>query len=120
MYLTVTPAAQAKIKAHLDPGKQQQLLLDFDDGVGQFSRVGTCALTSGFRVLIAAADLDLHDYNQPLPANFMTFLIKDYSLIYLDETMKLDVNPKNQQLKLTGDDAGVITSAVVLETATIA
>ncbi|KRM89102.1 iron-sulfur cluster biosynthesis family protein [Liquorilactobacillus vini] len=119
MYLTVTPAAQAKIKAQLDPTKQQHLLLDFDDGVGQFSRVGTCALTSGFRVLIAEDGLDLHDYNLPLSANFMTFLIKDYSRTYLDEKMKLDVNSKNQQLKLTGDKAGTITSAVLLETAAI-
>lgn len=116
MYLTITKAAQEKIKNQLDPTKEQALLLDFDDGVGALSRVGTCTLASVFRVLLADKQLDLHDYNERLASNLGNFYIKGYTKMYLDDEMKLDVNPKNQMLKLTGTNSGVLTAAVLLET----
>jgi uncharacterized protein YqkB len=116
MYLTITKAAQEKIKKQLDPTQEQVLLLDFDDGVGALSRVGTCTLASVFRVLLADKQLDLHDYNERLNSDLGDFYLKGYTKMFMDDQMKLDVNPKTQILKLTGDNSGVLTAAVLLET----
>ncbi|KRM07910.1 hypothetical protein FC89_GL002017 [Liquorilactobacillus ghanensis DSM 18630] len=115
MYLTVTPSAAAKIKKAQDQTANQVLLLDFDDGVGAFSRVGSCTLASVFRVLLADDRLDLHDYDQDLASNIGNFKIKGYSKMYMDQQMKLDLNPKNQMLRLTGANAGELTAALMLE-----
>lgn len=115
MYLTVTTPAAAKIKVAQRQHADSVLLLDFDDGVGFLSRVGTCALSSVFRVLLADPSLDLHDYDQDLESNIGAFKIKGYSKIYMDQQLKLDLNPKNQMLRLSGANAGELTAAMMFE-----
>ena len=89
MYLTITKAAQEKIKKQLDPTHEQVLLLDFDDGVGALSRVGTCTLASVFRVLLANKQLDLHDYNERLNSDLGDFYLKGYTKMFMDDQMKI-------------------------------
>ncbi|KRM97519.1 hypothetical protein FC19_GL001560 [Liquorilactobacillus aquaticus DSM 21051] len=114
MYLTITQEARKKIMSYLEDSNDE-LLLDFDDGVGSLSRVGVCSLDSVFRILIVSDDIDSHDYDKKVDSDIGPFRIKGYSEMYMDEEMKLDVNETNQMLRLTGANSGELTAAVRIE-----
>lgn len=114
MYLTITQEARKKIMSYLEDSNDE-LLLDFDDGVGSLSRVGVCSLDSVFRILIVSDDIDTHDYDKKIDSDIGPFKIKGYSEMYMDEEMKLDVNEVNQMLRLTGANSGELTAAVQIE-----
>ncbi|GAJ26111.1 hypothetical protein JCM15457_1022 [Liquorilactobacillus sucicola DSM 21376 = JCM 15457] len=114
MYLTVTQEARKKIMSYLE-GSKDELLLDFDDGVGSLSRVGVCSLDSVFRILIISKDVPVHDYDKKIDSDIGPFRIKGYSEMYMDEEMKLDINETNQMLRLTGANSGELTAAVRIE-----
>lgn len=42
--------------------KDSRILLDLDDGVGMYSKMGSCALNISFRLLILDKDQDYSDY----------------------------------------------------------
>ncbi|GAW63742.1 hypothetical protein FC65_GL001210 [Ligilactobacillus acidipiscis DSM 15836] len=113
MYLTVEPQAQEKLQRYLDEGKD--LLLDFDDGVGSLSNVGTCTLASVFRVIAVDKDAEQKDYNKSLDSNIGAFRYKGYSEMYMDPQMKLVVNPTNKMLSLRGSNSGELTGMVNVE-----
>lgn len=113
MYLTVEPEAQEKLQKYLDAGKD--LLLDFDDGVGALSKVGTCTLASVFRVLAVDKGAEQKDYDKPLESNIGTFRYKGYSEMYMDPKMNLIVNPTNKMLSLRGSNSGELTGMVTVE-----
>lgn len=114
MYLNVTPMAQEKLQSKIG-NANVKILLDFDDGVGAFSRVGVCSLDSVFRILLVDPDVDSHDYDEKLETNMGPFLYKGYSKIYMDEQMTLELNDKTQMLRLKGSNAGELTAAVNVE-----
>ncbi|KRL00078.1 iron-sulfur cluster biosynthesis family protein [Liquorilactobacillus capillatus] len=114
MYLTITQAARKKIMSDFE-GSKDELLLDFDDGVGAFSRVGVCSLDSVFRILIVSKETEIHDYDKVIDSDLGPFKIKGYSEMYMDDEMKLDVNEANQMLRLTGANSGELTAAVRIE-----
>lgn len=107
MELTITNAAQAKIAAARKGN--ETLLLDYDDGVGAYSDVGGCSMTNGFRLLLVAADKRDATYNAQLPSNIGEVYYKDYSEMYLDDKLTIDINPKNASLMLRGANAGELT-----------
>ncbi|KRN29006.1 hypothetical protein IV38_GL001220 [Lactobacillus selangorensis] len=112
MKLTVTEAAQAKLQPYLND--QDKLLLNFDDGVGPFSKVGTCALNTSFDILVVD-DVATPDYNVAVSSNIgKDFWIKDYSKIYLDTNMKLDIKQSTNTLALSGD-SGILDSNVQIK-----
>nr|WP_010011427.1 iron-sulfur cluster biosynthesis family protein [Loigolactobacillus coryniformis] len=79
----------------------KQIILDLDDGVGKFSKVGSCALNLSYRLLIVDAAEDIsEDYSGTLDSTVGTLRIKPYSTQYLDEDMRLDVNPRLNTLGL--------------------
>lgn len=113
MYLNVEPEAQAKLQRYLDADKD--LLLDFDDGVGPLSNVGTCTLASVFRIVAVAKGAEQKDYNKALESNIGTFRYKGYSEMYMDNQMRLIVNPTNKMLSLRGSNSGELTGMVTVE-----
>lgn len=50
MKLTFTPQAQQRLQKYLQP--DSKLILDFDDGVGPFSKLGNCSLDANFKLII--------------------------------------------------------------------
>ncbi len=113
MYLKVEPEAQKKLQPLLDEGKD--LLLDFDDGVGPLSNVGTCTLASVFRIVAVSPGAEEKDYNKSLNSNIGTFRYKGYSEMYMDDQMRLEINPVNKTLSLHGNSGGELTGMVNLE-----
>ena len=65
MKLTITDEAATKLRPFFgDPNAI--VLLDFDDGVGPFSKVGVCSLNQAFQLVIVDKDEDIHDYNEKI------------------------------------------------------
>lgn len=108
MQLTITKEAEAKLKPYFDD-KNAVILLDFDDGVGPFSKVGVCSLNQAFQLVVAPKEADLHDYDQVLETNLGKVHYKGYSDMYLDQVMQLKVNEQNMTLRLVGNNSGDLT-----------
>lgn len=113
MELTVEPQAQEKLQKYVDEGKD--LLLDFDDGVGALSNVGTCTLASVFRIIAVSKGAEQKDYNKSLSSNMGDFRYKGYSEMYMDPKMRLVINPTNKMLSLRGSNSGELTGMVTVE-----
>jgi uncharacterized protein YqkB len=109
MYLTISDEAKAK----LDPYVQSQatIILDLDDGVGNYSKMGVCSLDTSFRLLILDKEQSKDDYNLTLDSDLGAIYIKDYSQSYMDEQMTLTVDPRLQVFQLHGP-SGVLDAQV--------
>lgn len=120
MLLKIEPAAMAKLQKQLST--DQKLLLDLDDGVGQFSKVGYCSLDTNFRLLIVPADTDLKDYQAHFDSDLGPIYYKGYTENYFDGHEVLDLNPKNQMLSLKnhGGEVDNRVPIVVFDAATLA
>ncbi|KRM98638.1 iron-sulfur cluster biosynthesis family protein [Loigolactobacillus rennini] len=102
MFLTITDAAQQKLAKYISPDKQ--VILDLDDGVGKYSKVGSCSLNMSYRLLVVDKSEDIsHDYSGTLDSTIGQLHIKPYSTQYLDDNMRLDVNPRLNTLGLSSD-----------------
>ncbi|MFD1318938.1 iron-sulfur cluster biosynthesis family protein [Loigolactobacillus zhaoyuanensis] len=99
MFLTITDAAQQKLAKYLTTDKK--IILDLDDGVGEYSKVGSCALNLSYRLLVVDQDTDISaDYSGILDSTVGSLHIKPYSTQYLDQDMRMDVNPRLNTLGL--------------------
>ncbi|KRM06094.1 hypothetical protein FC89_GL000961 [Liquorilactobacillus ghanensis DSM 18630] len=109
MFLKITPAVQKRLNKYL---KQPALkvLLNFDDGVGLYSRVqATCSLEVNFNLIIVNSSADLTDFDSQVNTSMGSFLIKGYSKEFLDEKNRLFLT-KFGSLCLTGDRTGLIAN----------
>lgn len=91
MKLTFTPQAQQRLQKYLQP--DSKLILDFDDGVGPFSKLGNCSLDANFKLIIVKKDAKLPDFNAQLASNLGPVWYKDYTAPQLDEKMEVRFNP---------------------------
>ncbi|ANK59099.1 MULTISPECIES: iron-sulfur cluster biosynthesis family protein [Loigolactobacillus] len=102
MKLTITDAAKQKLANYL--GADKKLILDLDDGVGKYSKLGSCALNLSYRLLVVDQDEAIGDeYGGTIDSTVGPINIKPYSKTYLDENMKLDVNPRLNTLSLSSE-----------------
>ena len=111
MYLKITEAARVKLDEYVNEGAV--LILDMDDGVGAYSKVGFCSLDTSFRLLILDKSQNRKDYQMALDSDMGVVYIKDYSKMYLDEAMSLDIDPRLGMFKLLGP-SGVLDPHVQL------
>ncbi|UQS81895.1 iron-sulfur cluster biosynthesis family protein [Bombilactobacillus folatiphilus] len=112
MFLTITPAAQVKLQPYVD--QKLTLLLNFNDGVGEFAHDETsCSLDVDFQLLIVQQLAADSAFNQKLATSMGDFWIKDYSATYLDDQLTLDLTA-NGSLSLSGAHAGLIDGHVDL------
>lgn len=88
--LEMTQDVQTRLANHLAPG--DQLILDFDDGVGRYSKVGVCSLDVSFRFLIVSNDAVDPVYDETLTSPAGNVLIKSYADNYLNENPKLTLS----------------------------
>lgn len=110
MYLTVTDEAKEKLATFT--GKD--LLLDYDDGVGPLSKTGSCTLDGGFRIIAVNPGEYTKDYAGELDSDLGTLRYKDYTDMFMDNNMKLQVNPVNKLLRLSGNSSGELTASVAI------
>ena len=107
--LQITSAAQKEIKKRISgPAK---LLLNYNDGVGPYSKVGSCSIGTDFDVLAVRPNEKTPDYNAQLKSPLGVVSYKKYSARYLDNNLKLDVDPSFGQLTLSGA-GGLIDGSV--------
>lgn len=109
MYLKITDQAQEKLLAYIEEGAV--IILDLDDGVGEYSKVGYCSLDTSFRLLILDKAQSHKDYAEFLENNIGDIYIKDYSKRYLDDAMTLDFDERLHTLRLNGP-SGVLDNNV--------
>ena len=50
MYLKISEKAQERLQKYTDEGAT--IILDLDDGVGKYSKMGVCSLDTSFRLLL--------------------------------------------------------------------
>lgn len=89
--LKMSQDVQARLKRHMTDGNDQ-LILDFDDGVGAFSKAGVCSLDVSFRFLVVnKQDVDAI-YDETLDSPMGPVLIKGYADNYFDEATVFNLN----------------------------
>lgn len=108
MKLTITDDAANKLRPFFED-QNALVLLDFDDGVGPFSKVGVCSLNQAFQLVIVDKTEDIHDYNEKITTELGDVYYKGYSDMYLDQVMQLKLNPQNMTLRLVGNSSGELT-----------
>lgn len=109
MVLKITAAAQEKIQKQMTT--DQALLLDLNDGVGPFSKVGFCSLDTDFRLLIVPNDADLKSYPETFDSEMGPIHYKAYTADYFDGHEVLDLDEKRQVLTLV-NNSGVVDNRV--------
>ncbi|WP_165003908.1 MULTISPECIES: iron-sulfur cluster biosynthesis family protein [unclassified Enterococcus] len=92
MYLKVSEKAQERLQKYIDEGAT--VILDLDDGVGEFSKMGVCSLDTSFRLLLLDKKQGKKDYQLSLDSDIGEIYIKDYSKMYMDESMTLTLDPR--------------------------
>ncbi|AYF92200.1 iron-sulfur cluster biosynthesis family protein [Apilactobacillus bombintestini] len=107
MKLTITDAAKEKIQNKVQGNAK--FFLSLDDGVGNFSDAGSCAIDTSFDLIAVDPDLEDKDFNASMDSDLGKVYYKDYSESYLDQNLKLDV--KYNSLILSGD-SGMIDGNV--------
>lgn len=98
MFLKVSDEAQVKLTPYIND--EAVIILDIDDGVGKYSKMGVCSLDTSFRLVILEQMQDKSDFQLTLDSDIGAVYIKDYSKRYLDEVMTLEVDPRLQVFKL--------------------
>jgi len=86
MYLKITEQAQERLQKYIDEGAT--VILDLDDGVGEYSKMGVCSLDTSFRLLLLDKEQRKNDYKLQLDSDIGDVYIKDYSKMYMDEDRK--------------------------------
>ncbi|QBP17685.1 iron-sulfur cluster biosynthesis family protein [Acetilactobacillus jinshanensis] len=106
--ITISDAVKKRIEDKIKgPAK---LLLSYNDGVGPYSKVGSCSIGTAFDIIAVKPDEKTPDYGGKLDSDLGTFYYKPYSARYLDKGLKLDVGSFNQ-INLSGE-GGVIDGSV--------
>ena len=98
MYINIADDLVERLKKYQD----SRIVLDLDDGVGQYSKSGSCALNISFRLLILDKEQDHSDYNLDIESNIGSTAIKEHSKLYLEDEMTLTFDPRMSLIKLKG------------------
>lgn len=98
MFLNISDEAQVKLTPYLE--ENAVIVLDLDDGVGKYSKMGVCSLDTSFRLLLLDQLQDKTDFGLTIDSGIGAIYIKDYSKRYLDEEMTLEIDPRLQVFKL--------------------
>ncbi|KRN05611.1 hypothetical protein FD15_GL002174 [Liquorilactobacillus sucicola DSM 21376 = JCM 15457] len=114
MFLTVSSQAQKILRKYTN-NQKLRVLLSFDDGVGIYSKLqATCGLETNFDIIIVNDTADLTDYNTSIDTSMGPFLVKGYSLEFLDKDSYLYTD-RFSLLILSGKYTGVIDNNVSIK-----
>ncbi|AWD62279.1 hypothetical protein LWHH1689_0961 [Limosilactobacillus reuteri] len=92
MNITFTDQAIQRLQRYELSSKK--MLLDFDDGVGPFSAVGSCSLDGDYRLILVKEDLETPDYNEKITSNLGDVFIKDHTAVQFDDEMEVRFNTR--------------------------
>lgn len=91
------------------------ILLDLDDGVGMFSKVGMCSLDTSFRILLVEDSIDFHnDYSLEIDSNAGPVFVKKSSDYYFKDNITFKVKPSTTTLQMS-DSSEMIDGSVGIE-----
>ena len=113
MDLTFTTEAQERLQKYLQ-GKDYRIILDFDDGVGPFSKLGNCSLDVNYKLVFVDPDEELPDFNAHFESNLGPIYYKDFDKPQYDEHMTIDFNPRYFTLPLKSDQRLLTDNVEVL------
>ncbi|MFC4772043.1 iron-sulfur cluster biosynthesis family protein [Enterococcus hermanniensis] len=82
--------------------KDDRLVLDLDDGVGRYTKVGSCSLDISFRLLVLNRNQDHSDYMYDVGSELGPIAVKDHSKLYLENEMSLVFDSRMSLIKLKG------------------
>lgn len=111
MQLTFTDAAKERVEKYLGPDKK--LLLSIDDGVGPFSKMGTCAQGGAFQLIVVNKRAHFTDFDAVLDSNLGPVEYKGYSKDQMDPAMKIGFNKTYFTMPMTSAN-GTLTDNVEL------
>lgn len=109
MDLTFTDDVKERIARYLSPDKR--IILDYDDGVGPFSKVGNCSLAANYKLIFIAKDVVLPDFDAHFPSNLGDVYYKGFDAPQYSAGMELRFNPTYFTMALTSPQ-GVLTDSV--------
>ncbi|MFV0561273.1 MAG: iron-sulfur cluster biosynthesis family protein [Enterococcus sp.] len=92
MYLKLSEEAKVTLQKYTD--EHATIILDLDDGVGTYSKMGVCSLDTSFRILILDQAQEKKDYQKTITSDIGEVKIKDYSDMYMDEEMELSFDSR--------------------------
>ncbi|MGM0165692.1 hypothetical protein IGI39_000638 [Enterococcus sp. AZ135] len=98
MYIKIADELVEKLEKY----QGSLIVLDLDDGVGRYSKSGSCALNISFRLLILDEEQDHSDYTLNVESNLWSIPIKEHSKLYLEDEMSLTFDPRMSLIKLKG------------------
>lgn len=111
MEITFTQAAKERVAKYLGPDKK--LLLSIDDGVGPFSKMGTCAQGGAFQLIVVNKSAHFKDFDAVVDSNLGPIEYKGYSQNQMDPAMKIDFNKTYFTMPMTSAN-GTLTENVEL------
>ncbi|MBB1122809.1 iron-sulfur cluster biosynthesis family protein [Limosilactobacillus sp. Lr3000] len=113
MDITFTNRAVERLQRYNPSAKK--MLLDFDDGVGPFSAVGSCSLDGGYRLIFVKKDLATPDYDKKLTSNLGDVFIKEHTAVQFDKEMEVRFNPQYFTMPLVSPKRILTSNLEVLD-----
>ncbi|MGQ2283222.1 iron-sulfur cluster biosynthesis family protein [Apilactobacillus kunkeei] len=111
MKLTITDAAKEKIQNKIQG--DAKFFLSLDDGVGNYSDAGSCAIDTSFDLIAVDPDLEDKDFNSSMDSDLGPIYYKDYSGSFLEQNLKFDV--MYNALILSGDSGMIDGNVPVID-----
>lgn len=111
MYIEIADELVKKLEQYQD----SRIALDLDDGVGRYSKSGSCALNISFRLLILTKDQDHSDYTLDVESNIGKIAIKKHSKMYLEDQMTLTFDPRMSLIKLKGPSGQIDGNVQIID-----
>lgn len=109
----MSAAVQERLQKHMI-NPNDRLILDFDDGVGAYSKVGVCSLDVSFRFLVVdQQDVDAV-YDETLSSPLGDVLIKGYADNFINQNPELNLS-KLGLITLKTDEGLVDTNVEILD-----
>lgn len=113
MNITFTEGAVNRLKRYDLSNKK--MLLDFDDGVGPFSAVGSCSLDGTYRLILVAKDVKTPDYDEKINSNLGDVFIKRHTAVQFDSKMEVRFNPRYFTMPLVSPQRVLTDNLEVLD-----
>ena len=98
MYINISD----ELVKRLEKYQGSRIVLDLDDGVGRYSKAGSCALNISFRLLVLDEEQDHSDYSLDVDSTIGNIPIKEHSKLYLEDEVSLIFEPRMSLIKLKG------------------
>lgn len=108
-----TTDAKHRLTRYLSPNKR--ILLDFSDGVGPFSAIGSCSLDGNYRLIFINKDVSTPDFDERVISNIGDIKIKSESDAQFDNQMEVRFNSHYFTLPLVSSKSTLTENLEVVD-----